>query len=114
MNVALDMRVEAPEAAPGTLGRDAYRIVREGLTNVSKHARGTATTVSLAGSPGQGLQITIRNRLPIEPATDPPLPGGGMGLTGLTERVALSGGTLSHGPSSDGTFVVSAALRWQR
>jgi signal transduction histidine kinase len=114
MNVALDMRVEAPEAAPGTLGRDAYRIVREGLTNVSKHARGTATTVSLAGSPGQGLQISIRNRLPIEPATDPPLPGGGMGLTGLTERVALSGGTLSHGPSSDGTFVVSAALRWQR
>jgi signal transduction histidine kinase len=114
MNVALDMRVEAPEAAPGTLGRDAYRIVREGLTNVSKHARGTATTVSLAGSPGQGLEITIRNRLPIEPAADPPLPGGGMGLTGLTERVALSGGTLSHGPSSDGTFVVSAALRWQR
>ena len=114
MNVALDMQVEAPEAAPGTLGRDAYRIVREALTNVSKHARGTATTVALAGRPGQGLQITVRNRLPIEPAADPPLPGAGMGLAGLTERVALSGGTLLHGPSSDGTFVVSAALRWQR
>jgi signal transduction histidine kinase len=114
MNVALDMRVEAPEAAPGTLGRDAYRIVREALTNVSKHARDTATTVSLAGRPGQGLQITIRNRLPLEAAAEPPLPGAGMGLAGLTERVALSGGTLSHGPSPDGTFMVSAALRWRQ
>jgi signal transduction histidine kinase len=114
MNVALDMRVEAAEAAPGTLGRDAYRIVREALTNVSKHARGTATTVWVAGRPGQGLQVTIRNRLPIEPAAEPPLPGAGMGLAGLTERVAMSGGTLSHGPSPDGAFVVNAALRWQQ
>jgi hypothetical protein len=26
MNVALDMQVDSPEAAPGTLGRDTYRI----------------------------------------------------------------------------------------
>ena len=112
MNVALEMRVEAPEMAPEPLGRDAYRIVREALTNAGKHAAGAATTVSLAGRPGHGLQVTIRNRLPAGPAADPPLPGAGMGLAGLTERVALSGGTLLHGPSSDGTFVVSAALRW--
>jgi hypothetical protein len=36
-----------------------------------------------------------------------------MGLIGLADRVALSGGTLSHGPSPDGDFVVAAALRWQ-
>jgi signal transduction histidine kinase len=114
MNVELDMRVETPEAAPAALGRDTYRIVREALTNVSKHARGTAATVSVSGRPGQGLHITVRNRLPLHPAAEAPLPGSGLGLVGLAERVTLSGGTLSHGPSPDGDFVVSAALRWQQ
>jgi signal transduction histidine kinase len=113
MHVTLDMQVETPEEAPGTLGRDAYRIVREALTNVGKHAHGTAATVSIAGGPGRGLCVTVRNRLPVGPATAPELPGAGLGLTGLAERVRLSGGTLTHGPSPDGNFVVSAILRWQ-
>jgi hypothetical protein len=75
---------------------------------------GTAATVSVSGRPGQGLHITIRNRLPLHPAAEAPLPGAGLGLVGLAERVTLSGGTLSHGPSPDGDFVVSAALRWQQ
>lgn len=112
MNVELDMRVPAPEAAPGPLGRDTYRVVREALTNVSKHARGTATIVSVVGGPGEGLQVTVRNRLPVKRA-EAALPGAGLGLVGLAERIALSGGTLRHGPSPDGYFVVSAALRWQ-
>src|SRR5205814_3885730 len=72
--VELEMRVECPEAAPGALGRDAYRIVQEALTNVNKHATGTATTVALAGGPGKGLLISVRNRLPLDPAP-PTLPG---------------------------------------
>jgi len=107
------MRVETPEAAPAALGRDTYRIVREALTNVSKHARGTAATVSVSGSPGHGLEVTVRNRLPLDPAAEAPLPGAGVGLVGLAERVALSGGTLSHGPDTDGDFVVNAWLQWQ-
>jgi signal transduction histidine kinase len=114
LNVKLDMRVETPEAAPAALGRDTYRIVREALTNVSKHARGTAATVSVSGRPGQGLHITVRNPLPLRQPAEAPLPGAGLGLVGLAERVALSGGTLSHGPSPDGDFVVNAALRWQQ
>jgi signal transduction histidine kinase len=113
MNVELDMQVEAPEAAPAALGRDTYRIVREALTNVSKHAAGAAATVSVSGRPGHGLQVIVRNRLPPGPAAGVPLPGAGMGLAGLAERVALSGGTLSHGRSANGDFVVDAALRWQ-
>ena len=34
----------------------------------------------------------------------------GHGLTGMRERVALLGGSLSAGPSADGGFVVSAVL----
>jgi signal transduction histidine kinase len=36
--------------------------------------------------------------------------GPGHGLTGMRERVALLGGSLSAGPSPDGGFVVSAVL----
>jgi len=112
MNITLDMQVDTPEAAPGTLGRDAYRIVREALTNVSKHAHGTAVAVSVAGRPGQGLRVIVRNQLPNGPAREPPLPGTGMGLVGLAERVAVTGGTLSHGLDPEGHFVLNAALRW--
>jgi len=43
------------EAQPSSgLGRDAFRIVQEALTNVNKHARGTATEVRIIGGPGKG------------------------------------------------------------
>jgi signal transduction histidine kinase len=112
MRVDLAMAVDDADTAPGVLGRDAYRIVQEALTNVSKHARGTATTVAVRGRPGEGLRVTVSNRLPLAGVIAPALPGAGMGLTGLAERVALSGGTLSHGPSPDGCFVVDAELVW--
>ena len=112
MKVELDMRVEAPETAPGSVGRDTYRIVREALTNVSKHARGTAVRVSVSGRAGAGLLVTVRNRLPAGRPAGAALPGNGLGLVSLAERVSLSGGTLTHGPDPDGDFVVNAALRW--
>ena len=40
----------------------------------------------------------------------PSEPGSGHGLTGMRERVALLGGSLSAGPSAGGGFVVSAVL----
>jgi signal transduction histidine kinase len=114
LNVELDMQVEEPEAAPASLGRDAYRIVREGLANVSKHARWTAVTVSVSGRAGEGLRVKVRNRLPLgEAARQAALPGAGAGLVGLAERVALAGGTLSHGPDRDGDFVLTADLHWE-
>ena len=112
------------ERRPGDAGRGAGDGTRtagpgclpdrpRGPDQRGKHAAGAATTVSLSGRAGQGLQVTIRNRLPVGPARRiRRCPGQGWDWPGLTERVALAGGTLSHGPSSDGTFVVSAALRW--
>lgn len=101
-----------PEAAvPAALGRDAYRIVQESLTNVAKHARGTATSVVVRGDPGGQLCIDVRNRLPLAgPARS--MPGSGRGLLGLQERVALAGGTLTHGPTDGGEFAVAVRLTW--
>jgi signal transduction histidine kinase len=114
MTVELALDVPDAEDAPGGLGRDTYRIVREALTNVSKHAQGTATTVTVAGGPGDGLRVTVRNRLPVRQPPEVALPGSGVGLVGLAERVALAGGALRHGPNGDGEFVVDARLRWAR
>lgn len=111
LRVELEMRVDSPEDAPGPLGRDTYRIVREGLTNISKHAKGAAATVRVAGGMGEGLEVVVRNKLPI--SYRPELPGSGLGLVGLAERVALAGGTLSHGPGPAGDFVLTAALLWE-
>lgn len=110
VQVDLAMDVEGPGQAPGALGRDAYRVVQEGLTNALKHAPGAATSVTVRGGPGRGLRVSVRNALPAGPVLGAPR-GAGAGLLGLTERVALSGGAFTHGPDR-GEFVVDADLRW--
>ena len=110
--VDLEMRVEHPEDLPAGLGRDAYRVVQEALTNVGKHAGGTAAHVQVTGRPGAGLQVRVRNRRPVHAQAGPALPGSGAGLLGLQERVALAGGTLVHGPDASGDFLVAAELPW--
>jgi signal transduction histidine kinase len=110
--IDFEMRVEGADAIPSALGRDAYRIVQEALTNIRKHASGTATWVRVSGAPAAGLHVSIRNRQPIRAPAGPALPGSGAGLLGLQERVALAGGTLLHGPDGSGDFVVDAELQW--
>jgi signal transduction histidine kinase len=107
------MHVEGVDDVPAALGRDAYRIVQEALTNVGKHARGTAARVRVTGAPDDGLHISVRNRQPVPAYTNPTLPGSGAGLLGLQERVALAGGTLALGPDDSGDFVVEAELTWR-
>ncbi|KAF3468314.1 histidine kinase [Streptomyces sp. Tu 3180] len=110
--VTLEQRVTDPAAVPASVGRTAYRIVQEGLTNARKHAPGAEVTVSVTGGPGEGLTVTVRN--PPSGGNAPPVPGAGQGLIGLTERATLAGGTLDHGPTSDGGFEVRARLPWGR
>jgi signal transduction histidine kinase len=110
--IDFEMRVEHADMAPGTLGRDAYRIVQEALTNVGKHARGTQVRVRVAGAPERGLHVSVRNPLALGAHAGPPIPGSGTGLLGLAERVTLAGGVLVHGPDTSGDFVVEADLRW--
>jgi signal transduction histidine kinase len=103
---------ETDDGLPLSVGRTAYRIVQEGLTNARKHAPGAAVTVDLEGSPGPGLTVEIRSRRPIRARTGPQIPGAGQGLVGLAERTDLAGGRLEHGRLPDGDFRLGAWLPW--
>jgi len=102
----------AAATAPGHLGRDAYRIVQEALTNIGKHARGTLAQVRVAGAPNHGLHVTVRNPPAVGAHDRTAPPGSGTGLLGLQERVTLANGVLVHGPDAAGDFVVKADLPW--
>ncbi|WP_435973311.1 sensor histidine kinase [Streptomyces sp. Qhu_M48] len=108
--VVLDTTVDEPAAVPAATGRTVYRIAQEGLTNARKHAPGTRVTVTLRGRPGEGLTVDIHNPAPDGPV--PHVPGSGQGLIGLTERAALAGGRLEHGPAPGGGFSLHAWLPW--
>jgi signal transduction histidine kinase len=94
---------------PTGVGVCAYRIVQESLSNASQHAPGAAVTVSVGQEAGAVL-LRVANGPggPSGPSGDEHGPG--HGLTGMRERVALLGGSLSVGPAPDGGFVVSAVL----
>ncbi|MFC7876453.1 sensor histidine kinase [Isoptericola sp. NPDC057391] len=126
-DVRVEGRVDDLAERTGGLGeavsRHAYRIVQEGLTNARKHAPWAPVAVSVAGAPGEGLTIVVRNPVrtvgPVPEAPAPPPPSG-LGLVGLTERVELVGGRLSYGTTTDPTsrdgraaaFVLEAWLPW--
>jgi signal transduction histidine kinase len=113
MRVAL--RDETSGAVPDLAGRTAYRVVQEALTNARKHAPGAEVVVHLAGSPGNGLTVEVRNQPVPGPAPGPgPAndPGAGQGLAGLAERVALASGRLEHGPTGGGGWRLAAWLPW--
>ncbi|MGQ5264004.1 sensor histidine kinase [Micromonospora sp. ZYX-F-536] len=104
--------VATPGEVPAALGRAAYRIVQEGLTNARKHAAGAAVTVDVSGGPGTGLTVAIGNRWPVGTPAGGGLPGAGTGLVGITERVTLAGGRLAYGRDDAGDFRLAAWLPW--
>jgi signal transduction histidine kinase len=93
---------------PAGVGVCAYRIVQESLSNASQHAPGAAVTVTLDHD-AEAVQLRVANG-PGDPPAATGERGPGHGLTGMRERVALLGGSLSAGPTLAGGFVVSAVL----
>ncbi|MFI5697666.1 sensor histidine kinase [Kribbella sp. NPDC051586] len=97
---------ELPETTiPEAAGRTVYRVVQEGLTNARKHAPGRPVRIGFAAD--DGLTVVVSNEL--VQSTDAGVPGSGLGLIGLRERVELLGGRLSYGPSN-GVFRLAAWL----
>jgi signal transduction histidine kinase len=111
MGMSVGYTCAVPAGGPSVvLGRTAYRIVQEGLTNARKHAPGTAVRVLLDGGPGAELRIRISNPYPRQ-ASGPGVPGAGMGLVGVSERAALAGGHVEYGRQDD-HFQLEARLPW--
>ncbi|MFC3503645.1 sensor histidine kinase [Micromonospora krabiensis] len=97
----------APGPMPGAVARTVHRVVQEGLTNVRKHAPDAAVAVRLRHLI-DGIEVTVRNDPSDRPG--PVLPGAGLGLVGLRERVELTGGRLTAGPTPDGGFLLRALV----
>ncbi|HEY6471976.1 MAG TPA: histidine kinase [Acidimicrobiales bacterium] len=85
-----------------------YRVTQEALTNVVKHAPGASTSILLAFGP-ERVTVTIDNDVPVSNGVVAPLAntGGGFGLQGIAERVALLGGEVEAGPLGAGWRVTA-------
>jgi signal transduction histidine kinase len=95
-------------ALPTVVDRSAYRVVQESLTNVAKHAPEASAVVRVHREP-RWLVVCVTDD-GWRAASVPAPPGGGRGLLGLGERVAVLGGQLDCGPRPGGGFRVQATF----
>ena len=111
VDVRAQVLVTDPTSCDPQVAHACYRIVQESISNVRRHAPGTAIRVEVRGGPDTGLTVTATNWL--AHGVPPSSVGGGHGLTGMSERVALVGGSFQAGATPDGTFTVIAWLPWR-
>ncbi|WAE71475.1 histidine kinase [Streptomonospora nanhaiensis] len=95
--------------APANVGRHAYRILQEALTNARKHGAPGPVDVRVVPEAGGTVLIEVANPLPRSPAEGAPDPG--VGLVGLAERAAICGGSLDWGETED-RFELRVRLPW--
>ncbi|PID98520.1 MAG: hypothetical protein CSA83_00810 [Actinomycetales bacterium] len=104
----INQKIELPQTpVPPIISRHAYRIVQEGLTNARKHAPGAIIDLVVTGAPGDGLTIKLTNKIG-EPEQ---VPGAGVGLVGIRERVNMCGGKINYGALTD-VFNLEVWLPW--
>jgi signal transduction histidine kinase len=97
------------EAIPRQTGAAVYRITREALTNVVRHAHAANASVQVEHHDGR-VEVAIRDDGGGAGNGRGQDSGGGHGIAGMRERAEALGGHLSAGPASDGGFLVSASL----
>jgi signal transduction histidine kinase len=103
--VELSVEGKQQELAPG-VDLAAYRVVQEALTNALKYAGPARAWVTVQWG-GDQLVLQVENDGLNEANGQA---GGGHGLVGMRERVAVVGGTLESGPRPGGGFVVKARI----
>jgi signal transduction histidine kinase len=106
--IAVTAHLDVDGDVPRPVQVAAYRIVQESLTNVARHARPPAATVSVAVDDHE-LVVEVVNDGRSAPA-DVATAGGGNGIAGMRERAASVGGRLTAGPRLAGGFAVNARL----
>lgn len=95
-----------PVDATPAIGLTAYRVVQESLTNARKHAGDLAhADVRLRFTP-EHVEVEVSDN----GRGSSGVPGTGMGLIGMRERVAAVGGTVEAGRKPRGGWLVRAML----
>ncbi|GIF02888.1 sensor histidine kinase [Actinoplanes siamensis] len=94
-----------PAPLPESLSQAAYRIVQESVTNTLKHAQAGTIDIRVRYLAGE-LELDVAD----DGHGGTGAGGGGMGLIGMRERVAVHDGTLEHGRRGGGGFRVRARL----
>jgi signal transduction histidine kinase len=97
-----------PRDLPAPVGRAAYRIIQEALTNVRRHAGPEATASVRLGYHDSEFTVRVDDDGPGSSSNG--AGGTGVGLRGMRERVAALGGSLETGPADGGGFRVHARL----
>ena len=104
--LTVDLTVEGEAATlPASVDLAAYRLVQEGLTNTLKHAQADRAEVLVRYGNGE-VEVVVADDGNGIGGGD----GGGHGLVGLRERIAVAGGELDAGPRSGGGYEVRARL----
>ena len=93
------LRVDGtPRALPQGVELAAFRIVQEALTNVIRHSSARTAEVDVRYG-AAALSLDVRDPGPLSAAGGPRAGGSGSGLTGMRERVAALGGSVSAAPA---------------
>ncbi|MDX6740878.1 sensor histidine kinase [Actinocorallia sp. A-T 12471] len=107
-----------PRDLPAGLDATAYRVVQEALTNALKHGASDARAEVRVSYGTRSLRLEVLNTGPsVLTGTGTPQPehkGGGRGLAGLRERVAVYGGDLDARRRLGGGYRVRARLPLER
>lgn len=99
-----------PALASPVVGRTTYRIVREALTNVRKHAPGAQVVVRVSYDESQ-VRLSVRNTAVAAPPDSAlAATGSGIGLASLRQRIELVHGTLRAAGTPDGGFCLEATM----
>jgi signal transduction histidine kinase len=106
--VSLEVAGAVRPLPPG-VDLSAYRIVQESLTNALKHAGPSRARVEIAYG-DQSISVAVLDDGPGPGLAAHGVPGGGHGLVGVRERVAVHNGQLSAGPRPEGGYAVRATL----
>jgi signal transduction histidine kinase len=94
-----------PSRLPKPVQLAGYRVLQESLANARRHAPGSRVHVELKADDTR-LDIEVVSGPPPRRVT--PMPGEGIGLLGLKERVTALGGSLSAGPVGGGFRVIAS------
>ncbi|MEU0969074.1 histidine kinase, partial [Streptomyces sp. NPDC005917] len=101
LETTLTIEGQRPDV-PAAVGRTAYRIVQESLTNIARHAGAATVSVRIDYRP-DALAMRIDDDGKATPDT---APTPGLGLLGMRERVTALGGRLRAEPRDGGGFTV--------